>query len=83
LKVDPAKRDDLRHYLLTHGFDSKISDMSDCTLLKVFKDPERSETHQNTSREASILEICVYPVIAQDKMLQLARVIRKWAEAAG
>ena len=79
LKVAPAKRDDLRHYLLKHGFDSKISDMSDCTLLKAFKDWERPENHQNTSREASILEICVYPVIAQDKMVQLARVIRKWA----
>jgi dTDP-4-amino-4,6-dideoxygalactose transaminase len=79
LKVEPARRDDLRHYLLKHGFDSKISDMSDCTLLKAFKDPERPENHQNTSREASILEICVYPVIARDKMRQLASVIRKWA----
>ena len=79
LKVEPAKRDDLRHYLLKHGFDSKISDMSDCTSLKVFKDPEQPENGQTASREASILEICVYPVIAQDKMRRLAGVIRKWA----
>jgi dTDP-4-amino-4,6-dideoxygalactose transaminase len=79
LKVEAAKRDDLRHYLLKHGFDSKISDMSDCTLLKAFKDTERLENNQNTSREASILEICVYPVIAQDKMRRLAQDIRAWA----
>jgi dTDP-4-amino-4,6-dideoxygalactose transaminase len=79
LKVEPAKRDDLRHYLLKHGFDSKTSDMSDCTLLKAFKDTERLENNQNTSREASILEICVYPVIAQDKMRRLAQDIRAWA----
>jgi len=79
LKVEPAKRDDLRHYLLKHGFDSKTSDMSDCTLLKAFKDTERLENNQNTSREASILEICVYPVIAQDKMRRLGQDIRAWA----
>ena len=79
LKVTPAKRDDLRHYLLRHGFDLKISDMSDCTLLKTFKDTEQLENNQNTSREASILEICVYPVIAQDKMRRLAQDIRAWA----
>lgn len=79
LKVEPVKRNDLRHYLLKHGFDSKISDMSDCTLLKAFKDMERTENDQNTSREASILEICVYPVIAQDKMHRLAQDIRAWA----
>jgi dTDP-4-amino-4,6-dideoxygalactose transaminase len=79
LKVEPAKRDDLRHYLLKHGFDSKTSDMSDCTLLKTFKNTERLENNQNMSREASILEICVYPVIAQDKMRRLAQDIRTWA----
>jgi dTDP-4-amino-4,6-dideoxygalactose transaminase len=80
LKVASAKRDDLRHYLLKHGFDSKISDMSDCTLLRIFKDPARHENNQNQSREASILEICVYPVISQDKMRRLAGVIQKWAD---
>lgn len=79
LKVDPAKRDDLRHYLLRRGFDSKTSDMSDCTPLMTFRDPEQAENNQTTSREASILEICVYPVIAQDKMRRLAQDIRAWA----
>ncbi len=79
LKVEPAKRDDLRHYLLKHGFDSKTSDMSDCTLLNAFKDTKRLENNQSTSREASILEICVYPVITRDKMRRLAKVIRTWA----
>jgi dTDP-4-amino-4,6-dideoxygalactose transaminase len=79
LKVEPAKRDDLRHYLLKHGFDSKTSDMSDCTLLKTFKNTDRLENNQNMSREASILEICVYPVIGQDKMRRLAQDIRAWA----
>ena len=79
LKVDPAKRDDLRHYLLRCGFDSKTSDMSDCTPLITFRDPKQPENNQTTSREASILEICVYPVIAQDKMRRLAQDIRAWA----
>ena len=79
LKVDPAKRDDLRHYLLRRGYDSKTSDMSDCTPLVTFRDPEQTENYQTRSREASILEICVYPVIAQDKMRRLAQDIRAWA----
>ena len=79
LKVEPTKRDDLRHYLLKHGFDSKTSDMSDCTLLKTFKHTNRLDNNQDTSREASILEICVYPVVAQDKMRRLAQDIRGWA----
>jgi dTDP-4-amino-4,6-dideoxygalactose transaminase len=79
LKVDPAKRDDLRHYLLRRGYDSKTSDMSDCAPLITFRDPEQPENYQSTSREASILEICVYPVIAQEKMRRLAQDIRAWA----
>jgi len=79
LKVAPAKRDDLRHYLLTRGFDSKISDMSDCTSLKTFRDPEKPENNQNPPREASILEICVYPVIPREEMRRLAGEIRAWA----
>jgi hypothetical protein len=53
--------------------------MSDCTPLMTFRDPEQAENNQTTSREASILEICVYPVIAQDKMRRLAQDIRAWA----
>ena len=79
LKVDPAKRDDLRHYLLKRGFDSKTSDMSDCTSLIAFRDPQASGNNQKPSREASILEICVYPVISQEEMRRLAGEIRAWA----
>lgn len=79
LKVDAAKRDDLRHYLLKSGFDSKTSDMSDCTSLNTFRDPAQPGDNQNHSREASILEICVYPVISGDEMRRLAREIRAWA----
>jgi len=79
LTVEPEKRDDLRHYLLKHGFDSKISDMSDCTALRPFQATEELEKSQNARREASILEICVYPVIAQNEMRRLARKIRAWA----
>ena len=78
LTVEPSKRDHLRHYLLEKGFDSKTSDMSDCTALAAFKDPD-SSTNPNGPREASILEICVYPVIGQDKMYRLADAIRTWA----
>ncbi len=79
LTVEPEKRDDLRHYLLKHGFDSKTSDMSDCTGLRLFQATEELQKSQNARREASILEICVYPVIAQDEMRRLARKIRAWA----
>ena len=79
LKVDPAKRDDLRHYLLKHGFDSKTSDMSDCTSLLAFREPEQSENNQNSAQEASVLEICVYPVISRKEMRRLGGEIRAWA----
>jgi dTDP-4-amino-4,6-dideoxygalactose transaminase len=79
LTVDPDKRDDLRHYLLKNGFDTKTSDMSDCTALKPFQEAVDASAKQNFAREASILEICVYPVIAENKMHRLANVIRDWA----
>jgi len=79
LKVDPAKRDDLRHYLLKRGFDSKTSDMSDCTSLLTFRDPEQPENNQNPAQEASVLEICVYPVISREEMRRLGGEIRAWA----
>lgn len=79
LTVDPERRDDLRHYLLKHGIDSKITDMSDCSILKPFRDTEKAKDKQNSPREASILEICVYPVIPEDKMRGIARIIRAWA----
>jgi dTDP-4-amino-4,6-dideoxygalactose transaminase len=79
LTVDPDKRDNLRHYLLKNGFDTKTSDMSDCTALKPFQEAVNTSAGQNSAREASILEICVYPVISEDKMHRLAQVIRDWA----
>jgi dTDP-4-amino-4,6-dideoxygalactose transaminase len=79
LKVEPEKRDNLRHYLLKHGFDSKISDMYDCRALSLFQASEERQKSQNARMEASILEICVYPVIAQAQMRRLARKIRAWA----
>ena len=79
LTLDPAKRDDLRNYLLKNGFDSKTTDMSDCTALKVFQEPSTSGSDQSLPKEASILEICVYPVISQSEMRRLGNTIRSWA----
>ncbi|MGD9302480.1 MAG: DegT/DnrJ/EryC1/StrS family aminotransferase [Desulfobacterales bacterium] len=81
LGVDPTRRDDLRHYLLKRGFDTKTTDMSDCSALAPFR--ETDDTGESkTTKEASILEICVYPVISQDKMRRLAGDIRAWAALA-
>jgi dTDP-4-amino-4,6-dideoxygalactose transaminase len=82
LTVDPDKRDDLRHYLLKHGFDTKTSDMSDCTVLNPFKEDGNSLNGPKLPKEASILEICVYPVIAESEMHRLADTIRNWAGMA-
>jgi perosamine synthetase len=82
LTLDPAKRDDLRNYLLKNGFDSKTTDMSDCTALKVFQEPSTSDSDRNLPKEASILEICVYPVIPQSEMRRLGNTIRTWAGLA-
>ena len=82
LTLDPAKRDDLRNYLLKNGFDSKTTDMSDCTALKVFQEPSASGSDQDLPKEASILEICVYPVIPQTEMRRLGNTIRTWAGLA-
>jgi perosamine synthetase len=79
LTVDPAKRDDLRVNLLRHGFDSKKSDMSDCSLLAEFQDGG-AQRKQSGPREASILEICVYPIISEKSIRRLGKVIRAWAE---
>ena len=79
LTLDPAKRDDLRNYLLKNGFDSKTTDMSDCTALKVFEETSASGGDQHLPKEASILEICVYPVIPQTEMRRLGNTIRTWA----
>lgn len=80
LSVEPKKRDDLRHYLLRHGIDSKITDMSDCSILKQFQEHNRWETQRQGPSEASILEICVYPMISQGNMRRIGRVIREWSD---
>jgi perosamine synthetase len=81
LTVDPEKRDDLRHYLLRHGIDSKTTDMANCATLKPFLDPAGCASHTPSPgpREASILEICVYPVIPENEMRRIARLIRTWS----
>jgi len=79
LTVDPLKRDDLRRRLLQHGIDSKLTDMSDCSVLEPFQDSQVTDSRPEGPREASILEICVYPVIAQNNMERIARVVREWA----
>jgi len=79
LTLDPAKRDDLRVHLLKNGFDSKKTDMSDCTALEVFRDGSTTDGDQSLPKEASILEICVYPVIPQSEMRRLGNTIRSWA----
>lgn len=79
LTVDPAKRDDLRHYLLRHGIDTKLSDMGDCRRFKAFQGPEHTLDPGTGPNETSILEICVYPVIPNSEMRKIAQVIRRWA----
>jgi dTDP-4-amino-4,6-dideoxygalactose transaminase len=79
LSVDADRRDDLRSYLLRHGVDSKTSDMSDCTRLKAFRDEADPGLEPAAGQEASILEICVYPVIPKRRMEHIAHLIRSWA----
>lgn len=78
LTVAPERRDDLRRFLLRHGFDSKITDMSDCLALNAFRDSEGTQDRGTGLTEASILEICVYPVISEKSIYRLAKAIREW-----
>jgi dTDP-4-amino-4,6-dideoxygalactose transaminase len=78
LSVPPERRDDLRNYLLSHGIDSKITDMSDCSVLTPFLDGSDAITDRQGPSEASILEICVYPMISTKKMRRIGRVIQAW-----
>jgi dTDP-4-amino-4,6-dideoxygalactose transaminase len=79
LTVNPSRRDQLRRHLLRHGIDSKTTDMSDCSALKPFRDEGREKKNRKGPTEASILEICVYPVVSEREMRRIARVIRAWA----
>ncbi len=79
LTVEPSKRNDLRAYLLKRGFDTKNTDMSDCSRLELFRDSRGAVKRQGGPREASILEICVYPVIPEKSILRLGNAIRAWS----
>jgi len=79
LTVAPDRRDDLRKFLLRHGVDTKQTDMSDCTALDCFRTNIDSQLGINTPREATLLEICVYPIISERQMKRIGRLIRKWA----
>jgi dTDP-4-amino-4,6-dideoxygalactose transaminase len=79
LTVPSERRDDLRHYLLTHGIDSKTTDMCDCSALKSFSEFRHSERKGDGPGDASILEICVYPVISEKLITKTAKTIRAWA----
>jgi len=76
LKLDPARRNDLRHYLLRHGVDTKTTDMADCSSLKPFREGRRPE---GPPAEAALLELCVYPNLSQGQMRRIGRAIREWA----
>lgn len=78
LKLAPAKRDDLRNYLLRHGIDTKTTDMADCPRLNAFQNISRSEPKQSVS-EAEVIEICIFPTIAGFRFRRIATAIRQWA----
>lgn len=80
LTVKPSLRDDLRQHLLSNGIDAKITDMSDCARLAPFQSAESSpgQTISTGPREASILEICVYPIIPEKSIRRLGRIIDEW-----
>jgi len=82
LTVEPSKRNDLRAYLLKHGFDTKNTDMSDCSRLEPFRGNGGTPHSQGGPKEASILEICVYPVIAEKSITRLGAAIRAWVESS-
>ena len=80
LTVAPERRDALRRHLLQHGVDSKITDMSDCSGLRQFGGSDSRNDRRSGPTEASILEICVYPVIPERHIRRLGRIIRSWAQ---
>jgi dTDP-4-amino-4,6-dideoxygalactose transaminase len=79
LKIAAKRRDDLRRFLLAHRIDSKNTDMDDCATLKAFRHPDNPQADGSRPTAAAILEICVYPIIPQNEMRRIARVIRDWA----
>jgi dTDP-4-amino-4,6-dideoxygalactose transaminase len=79
LTVEPGKRNELRAHLLKRGFDTKNTDMSDCSRLEPFRDNGAIAGDEVAPQEASILEICVYPAIAEKDIRQLGRAVSEWA----
>lgn len=82
LRIDPARRDALRHHLLRHGIDAKNTDMANCASLSAFRQESRQIPSAAVSA-AALLEICVYPVIPKKLMGKIARAIRSWARKDG
>lgn len=82
LTVAPDRRDALRRHLLQNGIDAKITDMSDCSLLRQFGGADNQTDPRSGPTEASILEICVYPVIPERNIRRLGRIIQAWAREA-
>lgn len=80
LRVDPDKRDDLRHYLLREGVDTKTTDMSACSVLDAFREGDEAA---GQTTESHILEICVYPVLSARQMRRVGSAIRTWALKQG
>jgi dTDP-4-amino-4,6-dideoxygalactose transaminase len=76
LRVDADKRDSLRAYLLRHGVDTKLTDMSDCRWLEAFRTEGADMT---VTTQAMLLEICVYPTVSEAHIRHAAKVIRDWA----
>jgi dTDP-4-amino-4,6-dideoxygalactose transaminase len=79
IEVDADKRDSLRRYLLRHGIDGKITDMSDCSRLDAFNNDGSGDNRAAPTREAALLEICVYPVISTRKIHRIAQAVKAWA----
>jgi dTDP-4-amino-4,6-dideoxygalactose transaminase len=79
ITVDPVKREDLRLALLKAGIDTKHSDMSECSALEAFRESRDPGDAGHAPTEASVLEICVYPIVPQHRMRHIARTIRSWA----
>ena len=81
LTVEPSQRNELRAHLLRRGFDTKNTDMSDCSRLGPFRDDGAVSRGEVAPREASILEICVYPAISEKNIRRLGRAVSEWASS--
>jgi dTDP-4-amino-4,6-dideoxygalactose transaminase len=79
LTTAPEKRDALRHYLLRHGVDAKITDMCDCTALAAFRNATGPTQQPASLQAASLLDLCVYPTTAAKHIRRAAWLIWTWA----